>query len=134
MHNDKYAIHKINKHSCIENRLRRYRKQTGIINPYPLRRYRITYSILAYPWVTKCCHSWTSIQKKGNILQIQLWQGCVHEAKKRQKLEVFIWRHGVYIPKSWTTFRGILICAIFRPRDMQEYYMLFCIFARDMGL
>jgi hypothetical protein len=30
-------------------------------------------------------------------------------------------------------FRGILICAIFRPRDMQEYYryMLFWIFARD---
>ena len=33
----------------------------------------------------------------------------------RSKLEVFIWRHVVYIPKSWTTFRGILICAIFRP-------------------
>ena len=49
----------------------------------------------------------------------------------RSKLEVFIWRHVVYIPKSWTTFRGILICAIFRPRDMQEYYMLFWIFARE---
>jgi hypothetical protein len=34
----------------------------------------------------------------------------------RSKLEVFIWRHVVYIPKSWTTFRRILICAIFRPR------------------
>jgi hypothetical protein len=43
----KYAIHKINEHSCIGNRLRRYRKQTGIINPYLLRRSRITYSILA---------------------------------------------------------------------------------------
>ena len=52
----------------------------------------------------------------------------------RFKLEVFIWRHVVYIPKSWTTFRRILICAIFRPRDMQECYMLFWIFARDTGL
>ena len=42
----------------------------------------------------------------------------------RSKLEVFIWRHVVYIPKSWTTFRGILICANFRPRDMQEYYVI----------
>jgi hypothetical protein len=41
------------------------------------------------------------------------------------KLEVFIWRHVVYVPKSSTTFRGILISVIFRPRDMQEYYMLF---------
>ena len=39
----------------------------------------------------------------------------------RSKLEVFIWRHVVYIPKSWTTFRWILNCAIFRPRDIQEY-------------
>jgi hypothetical protein len=52
----------------------------------------------------------------------------------RSKLEVFIWRHVVYVPKSSTTFRGILICVIFRPRDMQEYYMLFGIFARDTGL
>ena len=49
----------------------------------------------------------------------------------RSKLEVFIWRHVVYVAKSWSTFRGILICAIFRLRDMQEYYMLFWIFARD---
>jgi hypothetical protein len=48
VHNDKYAIHKINKHSCIGNRLKRYRKQTGNINPHSLRRSRITYSILAY--------------------------------------------------------------------------------------
>jgi hypothetical protein len=48
------------------------------------------------------------------------------------KLEVFIWRHVAYVPKSSTTFRGILICMIFRPRDMQEYYMLFGIFARDV--
>jgi hypothetical protein len=33
----------------------------------------------------------------------------------RFKLEVFIWRHAVNVPKSSTTFRGILICAIFRP-------------------
>ena len=44
------------------------------------------------------------------------------------KLEIFIWRHVVYVPKSSTTFRGILICVIFRPRDMQEYYM----FIRDL--
>jgi hypothetical protein len=52
----------------------------------------------------------------------------------RFKLEVFIWRHVVYVPKSSTTFRRISICVIFRPRDMQEYYMLFEIFARDVGL
>ena len=52
----------------------------------------------------------------------------------RSKLEVFIWRHVVYVPKSSTTFRGILICVIFRLRDMQEYYMLFRIFAKDTGL
>ena len=52
----------------------------------------------------------------------------------RSKLEVFIWRHVVYVPKSSTTFRGILICVIFRPRDMQEYYMLFGIFTRDANL
>jgi hypothetical protein len=46
-------------------------------------------------------------------------------ASLRSKLELFIWRHVVYVPKSSTTFRGILICVIFRPRDMQEYYMLF---------
>jgi hypothetical protein len=40
----------------------------------------------------------------------------------------------VYVPKSSTKFGGILICSIFRPRDMQEYYMLFRIFARDVGL
>ena len=50
------------------------------------------------------------------------------------KLEVFIWRHVVYVPKLSTTFRGILICVIFRPRDMQEYYMLFGIFTKDVGL
>jgi hypothetical protein len=50
------------------------------------------------------------------------------------KLEVLIWRHVVYLPKLLTTFRGILICVMFRPRDMQEYYMLFGIFARDVCL
>jgi hypothetical protein len=38
------------------------------------------------------------------------------------------------VSKSSTTFRGILIGVIFRPMDMQEYYMLFGIFARDVGL
>jgi hypothetical protein len=36
------------------------------------------------------------------------------------QLQVFIWRHVVYVPKLSTTFRGILICVIFRPRDMQS--------------
>ena len=49
------------------------------------------------------------------------------------KLEVFIWRHVVYVPKS-LTIHGILICVIFKPSDMQQYYMLFGIFARDVGL
>jgi hypothetical protein len=84
-----------------------------------------------------CFHSWTSIQKKGKILQIPLWQGGVNEAKKVWSLcfilEVFIWRPVVYVPKSSTTFHGILICVIFRPRDMQEYYMLFGIFTGDTG-
>jgi hypothetical protein len=31
------------------------------------------------------------------------------------KLEVFIWRHVVYVPKLSTTFRGILICVILAP-------------------
>ena len=88
---------------------------------------------------TTCCHSWSLIQKKGKILQIPLWQGGVHEANKkvwslRSKLEVFIWRPVVYVLKSSTTFRGILICVIFRPRDMQEYYLLFGIFTGDTGL
>jgi hypothetical protein len=44
------------------------------------------------------------------------------------KLEVFIWRHVVYVPKS-STFR-----VIFRPRDICKNTMLFGIFARDVGL
>ena len=42
--------------------------------------------------ITKCCHAWTSIQKKGKILQIPLRQGGVHEAKKRQNLYVLNWK------------------------------------------
>jgi hypothetical protein len=118
-HNDKYAIHKLTKHSCIENRLRRYRKQTGNINPHPLRRSRITYSIPAYYYK---CHLDKEAYTKPKKVRIFV------------KLEVFIWRHVVYVPKSSTTFRRILICVTFRLRDMQEYYMLFWIFARDVGL
>ena len=51
----------------------------------------------------------------------------------RSKLEVSTGRHVVYVPKSSTIFRGILICVIFKRRVMQEYYMLFGIFARDTG-
>ena len=42
--------------------------------------------------ITICCHSWTSIQKKGKILQIPLRQGGVHKAKKRQDLYVLNWK------------------------------------------
>ena len=86
--------------------------------------------------IIKCCHSWTSIQKKGKLLQIPLWQGGVHEAKKCQDLCVLNWEssYDVMLLKSSTTFCGILICVIFRPNDMQEYYTLFGIFARDTGL
>ena len=42
--------------------------------------------------ITKCCHSWTSIQKKGKILQSPLRQGGVNEAKKRQDLYVLNWK------------------------------------------
>ena len=42
--------------------------------------------------ITKCCHSWTSIQKKGKILQIPLRQGCVHEATIRQDLYILNWK------------------------------------------
>ena len=42
--------------------------------------------------ITKCCYPWTSIQKKGKILQIPLRQGGVHEAKKRQDLYVLNWK------------------------------------------
>jgi hypothetical protein len=45
----------------------------------------------------------------------------------RFKLEVFIWRHVVYVPKSSTTFHRILIRVIFRSRDMQEYIYMFSI-------
>jgi hypothetical protein len=34
------------------------------------------------------------------------------------KLEVFIWCHVVNVPKSSIAFRGILICVIYRPGDM----------------
>jgi hypothetical protein len=49
------------------------------------------------------------------------------------KLEVFIWNHVVYTCAKIVN-NGILICVIFRPRDMQEYYMLFVIFTRNVGL
>jgi hypothetical protein len=38
----------------------------------------------------------------------------------RFKPEVFIWCHVVYVPKSSTPFRRILICVIFRPRDTRR--------------
>ena len=42
--------------------------------------------------ITKCCHSWTSIQKKVKILQIPLRQGGIHKAKKHQDLYVLNWK------------------------------------------
>ena len=68
-------------------------------------------------------------KERENTANSTLRRRCTRSQKTsgslRSKLEVFIWRHVVYVPKSSTTFRGILICVIFRPRDMQEYYMLF---------
>ena len=70
-----------------------------------------------------------------NVLpRAETWTKPKNVWSLRSKLEVFIWRHVVYVPKSSKTFRGILICVIFRPRDMQEYYMLFGIFTRDTNL
>jgi hypothetical protein len=70
----------------------------------------------------------TQIKITRNVVD---WRGGVHEAQKawslRFTLEVFIWRHVVYVPKSSTTFRVILICVIVRPRDMQEYILMFSI-------
>jgi hypothetical protein len=39
--------------------------------------------------IIKCCHSWTSIQKKGKILQIPLRQGGVHEASLQMVSNAF---------------------------------------------
>jgi hypothetical protein len=44
---------------------------------------------------------------------------CVHGADALTKF--------IQFPKSSTTFRGILFCVIFRPRDMQEYMLMFSI-------
>jgi hypothetical protein len=41
----------------------------------------------------------------------------------RFKLEVFIWRHVVNVPTSLTTFRGILICVIFRPGICKNIFL-----------
>jgi hypothetical protein len=41
----------------------------------------------------------------------------------RFKLEVFIWRHVVNVPTSSTTFRGILICVIFRPGICKNIFL-----------
>jgi hypothetical protein len=57
-----------------------------------------------------------------------------HLWKKRNIIVTFQSGQITEQPKTLDTFRGILICVIFRPRDMQEYYMLFGIFARDTGL
>jgi hypothetical protein len=77
-------------------------------------------------------------KRKGKYYKFHFDKRCTRSQKTPgslcSKLEVFIWRHVVYVPKSSTTFREILICVIFRPSDMQEYYMLFGIFARDVGL
>ena len=75
-------------------------------------------------------------KRKGKCYKFHFDKEAYTKPKKTSgslcsKLEVFIWRHVVYVPKSSTTFFGISICVIFRTRDMQEYYMLFRIFARD---
>ena len=43
------------------------------------------------------------------------------------KLEVFIWRHIVYVPKSFNNISRNFIFVVFRPRDMQEYISMFSI-------
>jgi hypothetical protein len=42
----------------------------------------------------------------------------------RFRLKVFIWRHVVYVLKSSTALRGILICVIYTLTDMQEYFFM----------
>jgi hypothetical protein len=39
----------------------------------------------------------------------------VFDMRQCKITEVLIWRHVVNVPKTATTFRGILICVIFRP-------------------
>jgi hypothetical protein len=125
-------MHKITKHSCIVNRLRRYRKQTGNINPHPWQRSLITYSILA--WRSTCFYIVTLMHWNIVFIESCMYKSVFGKINKLQKKKVFIWRHVVYVPKSSTTFRGILICVICRPSDMQEYYMLSGIFEKDVGL
>ena len=52
-----------------------------------------------------------------------------HVSSLRFRLKVFIWRHVVYMLESSTALRGILICGIYRPTDMQEcfLYVQYCI-------
>jgi hypothetical protein len=49
-------------------------------------RWQICFEIIKY------CHSWTSIQKKGKILQIPLQQWGIHKLKTRQDLYVLNWK------------------------------------------
>ena len=85
-------------------------------------------------WRSTCFYIVTLMHWNIVFIESCMYKSVFGKINKLQKKKVFIWRHVVYVPKSSTTFRGILICVIFRPRDMQEYYMLSGIFARDMGL
>jgi hypothetical protein len=88
--------------------------------------------------ITKCLMHTHQFKRNGKYYKFHFDKEAYTKPKTSgslcSKLEVFIWRHAVYLPKLSTTFRGILICVIFRPRDMQESYMLFGIFAKDVGL
>jgi hypothetical protein len=85
-------------------------------------------------WRSTCFYIVTLMQWNIVFIESCMYKSVFGKNKQITKKKVFIWRHVVYVPKSSTTFRGILICVIFRPRDMQEYYMLSGIFARDVGL
>ena len=58
-------------------------------------------------------------KRKGKYYKFHFDKEAYTKPKKKtsgslcSKLEVFIWRHVVYVPRSSTTFRGILICVIF---------------------
>jgi len=69
-----------------------------------------------------------NINQSINLFDKEVYTKRKNVWSLRSKLELVIWRHVDYVPKSSTTFRGILICLIFSCRDMQEYYMLFGIF------
>jgi len=78
--------------------------------------------------------SFMNIKRKGKYCKFhfdkEAWTKPKNVWSVRFKLEVFIWCHVVYVPKSLITFHGIFIWVIFRQRDMQEYILMFSICIR----